>query len=223
MYRRRSRNRGLWFPTNTGGTWTRVNGPAGPSAVILDVSDVLATSAAEPVNVTNWGAFSLADALGQGYLVKRIVGQVHVGVPNAEIAALGFDPARQNIVLAGVFVDRVDTTGAPQNLDAWNPFIEASSQKRWLWRREWNLTNPNGNAYVDNVAFLDFPLSNAEYGSVREGTVVDIKVKARVTYEERLFFLVAVASPSSSTTQVMEVFYRHNLRMFATPLPRGNR
>lgn len=220
----RRRNNGIWFPTQV--TEHRINAPG--NIVAADVTPLIAFNADRPPTPTNVGFdVTLNDVTGGGYLIKRIVGSVFAGAP--QVAIIGEEPAidcaRQLETAFAIWVDRnVDELGQPHEVEDWDPFTSAAMRKRFLFRRVWRLTNGAGLIATGSdpaAELLDFPHSNAEYGSIREATHVDVKVKARVSYEERLFmgFFLRPVPGTSSATQTMLMYGATNLRLFGTVIP----
>lgn len=213
-YRRRfRRNRGVWFPTelNTAITSSATIATGAVAGnVVLNTSPVIANSFDVPADVTVLGAGQLGNALGQGYMVKRVVGKVFA---ESSEAAAGGDGG---LFFAGLFVDRTNQDGTLSNIAAWNPFDSQSSQKRWLWRRVWRLWG-SGAFGVPTAFSTNYGASG---GSVLDGPHLDCKMKARVTWQERLFFAVAI---QSITNGVKNGIFRWNLRLFANPIKADNR
>lgn len=217
-YRRRG-SKGQWIPTIgafTGGlTLTKFNDEV-LEAVPFVFGDEpptqakLSTTFATNSDPYRAGAFAAANR-GPNYLIKRIVGSTHIGIAREPAAY-----AQGVMVTAGLVVDRTDEDGVLQNLNAWYPLTEEAEQKRWLWRRTWRISNDND--------IYDFPFSNAEYGDVRSGPHVDMKCMARVTFEERLFFILAartvVTIPDGIETTIGA--YTH-LRLFGSLIRPDNR
>lgn len=221
-YRRRYRrgSRGIWFPV-IGNTFTQLSISENGSALTTadDTFRLLYGDTGYPINnITGFGT-TLADYTTTAFLTKRIVGTCHAAI------AQGADSDVVNaLVGVGIYVDRVDQAGVPQNALAWNPFDEGGKQKRWLWQRHWILTN-SANGPIDQTT--DFPHSNAEYGDIRSGPHVDCKAKARVSYEEGLFitcwaraveWINGVEDPDNT-----DILIWFNLRMFGTIIRAGNR
>lgn len=223
MYRRnRTRgSQGQWFPTKQTTEGTVITVPAGATGASL-ITPIIADNWDQPPNEATMAVQGsrglLAAALGGGYLVKRIVGSIFASVSTGDSEDFihrGF------IVSAGIFTDRTDTNGNLLNAAAWNPFIDAAAQKRWLWRRVWRL----GGHWepVPGNDLITWPTNNTQYGSLREGTHIDSKVKARVTYEERLFLGIWATNcyPTEIHGGYVDVCF--NLRMFAKQLRADNR
>jgi len=226
MFRRRRKFNGIWAPVIRNTTLTSVDVPAGTAvgaaSVVLDAEQIL--SGDEPVNESTaptlfgGGAGGLALATRDSYLIQRIVGKFHCSQ-----AFLGDTSAWQVcLVKACIFVDRTDSTGALANLQAWNPYTETSSQKRVLWTRSWMLQNN----FPLSVPTPQFPVNNASYGSIQDGPHIDVKVKARITYEERLFFMfstmVILASETPVPNDVVTSGFL-DVRVLIKPTSRNNR
>jgi len=210
--RRRSGARGAWFPTTTnfqfGNTTVATAAVTGWDVSVAAVP-VIAAGFDEPVNTatltsgTQTGSL-LSVATRQTWTLKRLVGQLFV-------RAVGSNPV---VAFAGLVKTPVSETGVFTDLAAWNPFSESSIQRRWMFRRFWFLgresdTNP-------------WPRTNAQYGSLREGTHVDSKVKARVEFNERLFLVLGAQHPSGTAAVATAEFF-WNLRIFANMWQGGNR
>lgn len=224
-FRRRFRKfNGIWAPCVQQVELQRIAFPIGSTGgiAIQDASQIL--SGDEPIDdstaPTLFGGASggLALATRQSFTIQRIVGKVHVAAEfpgdTANWAAFA--------VKCGIFVDRVDNTGVLQNLAAWDQFGESSKQKRFLWQRSWMLQNNFPLAVVST----QYPVNNASYGSLQDGPNVDIKVKARISYEERLFFLISVEMAqlgTSPTATEFAITLWKDFRALLKPTSRNNR
>lgn len=212
--RGRRRFQGRWFPTvQSMELPVSISVPSGGSTGIDAapiIPDGLDVSGFAPGGFAATGTAGLAGVVGPGssYLIKRIVGSIYASVSPANFSLEAIPCA------AALFVDRVDSAGVLNNIAAWDLFAAGASAKRWLWRRTWMLQAQAGTTNP-------FPGTNAGYGSLREGTHCDSKVKARVTYEERLFIAFEVQAPTGMEPNVID--FRHNLRLFAYPTMRDNR
>lgn len=205
--------RGIWLPTESsrGESSALVTTAATGFAVSYAATPLIANDLDAPADPTTLASILGGSALDgllsvttkQGYLHKRTVGSVFV---SSEEAAAG---AQTRYAFFGLIVDRVDENGGLDNVAAWNPFSADSQQKRWLFKRYWQL---------DGSGAFGAPAlgwSNREYGSLREGTHVDCKSKARVGYGERFFVIYGVQNgPGNSATNTRFTWY---LRMFANP------
>jgi len=210
---RRPGARGIWLPTESS--------RADSSALITTAATGFATSyAATPLIANDLDApadpTTLASILGgsaldgllavttkQGYLHKRTVGQVFV---SGEEAAAG---AQTRFAFFGIIVDRVDENGGLDNIAAWNPFSADSQQKRWLFKRYWEIAG-SGAFGAPSLGW-----SNTQYGDMRSGPYIDCKSKARVGYGERLFLVYGAQNgASNSATSTRFTWF---LRMFANP------
>lgn len=224
---RRRRNQGTWFPTigtadpNAG--VDNVNGREfeitldnnGTSQVLIAPIIPDQPTVGDDIDVTAGG--QLVAALGQEYLLKRIVGKLFITYP-----AIGeIDGPQAVLVGAGFFVARATqqdgTGGADQPLGAaslaerreyFSPLSEDTIREPWIWRRVWILSKPqiltiNNNDGATATVFpqvaggfgqLGFPSTNVGYGSVADGPHIDAKSRRRVSSDERLWFAIALRS-----------------------------
>lgn len=214
---RRRGGGGIWFPTTQIGLTELAverDGASTFDSYPIVAGDQPITSTAESATTPGF----LSAATHTGYSIKRIVGKVYVG-------AIQATSVTTDIILYGVraaiFVDKVDAAGVPQNLAAWNSFGAnvGASQKRYLWKRQWVLKNDE----ITSVNGLyDAPLSNTEYGSVHEGGHIDVKVGARVSFEERLFFFIEAFAlwQLDLGENGGSIAYETDLRVYARPVQR---
>jgi len=192
-FRRRFRRRfnGLWLQTPGGIALTTGIGAGGDAPTIVSTTlvdgNVPYNESTVPTASSNAGGIALQTR--QGFQVKRIVGSVFIAGAESSLSSVA-----TAIVTAGIFVERVDQDGTLQNFQAWNPCLQDSQQKRWLWQRSWLIGNAAYETGTDGS--FDTPHSNAEYGDIRSGPHVDVKVGARVGYEEALFFCLSGFSVS---------------------------
>lgn len=150
---------------------------------------------------------SLADFIGSGYFLRRIVGKFHCGIqlrgqpdgipagPPAIRLGLGFFVAREADQSPGIPIG---------DLEDYNPLETDNMREPWIWRRTWILTNPTnkirqeyqisqGNAPygTDAARWLGFPTTTAGYGSVLDGPHIDQKTKRTITNDDRLWVTLA--------------------------------
>lgn len=221
---RRRKYNGIWFPAFSGGAIGEISVPA----LGTDVLDALAILPDEPYNTDTASLSSstpggIGIAIRTGYLLKRVVGQLHIGMAQEDVPEGGTGLVLAE-VRAGLFVDRVDETGSLQNLNAWDPFTESAKQKRWLWQRSWILQNKVLGA--TSTRNYDFPATNAEYNGALSNANIDWKGGARATYEERLFMMVAVRPLwiiEGIGDNAGHISVTYNLRMLGKPISRNNR
>lgn len=151
---------------------------------------------------------SLADFIGSGYLLRRIVGKFHCetqlrgfedGIPigvNAVRVGLGFFVAREADQLPGIPIG---------NLEDYNPLETDNMREPWIWRRTWILANASakirneyqaslGNDPYTSGAYFQFPTSTAGYASVMDGPHLDAKTSRLINDDNRLW-AVAAAHP----------------------------
>lgn len=219
----RRRYNGQWLPTtSTSGSRVADLTVYNDFTLGIDSIWVAALLPGSPPNPTNipsmdavGGALSLATQ--NAVLIKRVVGSIFVG-----FTADDNSDVTDAIVAAGIFWDRTDFAGADQNYHAWHPLAPNAYQKRWMWYRTWMLSNPANDATTGDS--LGFPFTNAEYGSIREGTHLDCKGKARIGYEEMLYLAIGVqkyAGFEGSNNGTINAFW--NLRTFGAPSLRTTR
>lgn len=193
-YRRRKRRfNGVWYPcispVNTTSLVIPNGGPGVPSWNMDSVTGDLPIGGAIRLansDLTDQGFYN-QQVVRQGYTIKRLVGKIHVGmqtIADATVVAAS--------IVAGLVIVPVDGDGTPrlEGLTGGpNPYdigFPQNTQKRWLWRRRWQLQNPAYNADIGS----DWPHTNAEYGSVLDGPHIDCKPNAHVGLDERLFFYI---------------------------------
>jgi len=152
----------------------------------------------------------LAQALGQEYLLERIVGKVFIGVVGDRNA--NQNPTTWSAVLVGVgiFVARANDTdvGGGQNtpigsattmerVENYSPLSEELIREPWLWRRTWVLGNPANdyrdanNIAANEIPYTVFPPSTAHYGSVMDGPHIDARSNRRIGNDERLWLAIS--------------------------------
>lgn len=163
----------------------------------------------------------LVEALGQDYIIERIVGKFFVAATGpADDAETVFPKIVQ--ISAGIFVARQadDNAGGGPNLpigaaaaielsENYSPNTDDNVRRPWMWRRDWVLATgrPQQNAAAAPTPFMPVhtntggannlvtaitPTANTQCGSVLDGPHVDIKTVRRVRSDERLWCIVAV-------------------------------
>jgi len=228
---RRRRTRGAWFPTI--GTEVGVPGigsvNASGRAFALTLASNTISTAVTPLtfdvpfegDFISPGVDSLADVLGSGYLLRRVVGKVFA----ARVSAL--DPTTESddnpavLFCAGLLVARANdaSSGGGQDTpigsatatelnDNYSPLEVDTIREPWIWRRTWILGR-SGSAFspsetlqqINNATNAAFPASTALYGSVADGPHMDSKIKRLVTGDNRLWLAVsATPFPFQSAT-----------------------
>lgn len=186
-----------------------------------------------PADAVRAGAvqpLSLSDYQGSGYRLRRVVGKFFCGIDQDVGDGQGNSYPEAALVAAGLIVLRVDsTTGAPLNATAndYSPLNLDNVQDPWIWRRTWMLSNFQGFAGGGgaHTAYSYYPITNAEYGSVKDGPHLDQKTARRVSDEERLFLVVSTVYPSGLAADVAgTVRWVFDYRILASPLrSMGNR
>lgn len=135
------------------------------------------------------GETSFADPLSwqmaNEYIIKRIVGKLHVGHNNIANAP------NNALVTAGFFVARADDStpvtpvGGPGALSQYAPNILNNIREPWMWRRTWMLTKSSSTNQPT------YPTTNSSYGDIESGPHVDIAVGRRVGNDDRLWFALS--------------------------------
>lgn len=165
--RRRTRNRGTWFPiigqdngdeeTLKYTTARRITLDLSSEEVVVFVSSLVLDVPQEPDSLDTAGF--LGSYLNNEYVLQRIVGKINCAIndsaastPTFPTVAPGETP-RRSIVAAGIFVaragDQADTVGLGSPIGgsaAWqtdyNPLEPDCIREPWLWRRTWILGSP---------------------------------------------------------------------------------
>lgn len=181
-------------------------------------------------SVQNVQVESLADYQESGYRLRRVVGKIYVAANQYVGDGQNTYPTNA-LVGAGLIVLRVDaTTGAPLRAATpsyYSPLDRDNTRDPWIWRRTWLVSNsfavPPGVSVSGN---LEFPRTNAEYGSAWDGPHIDQKTARKVSAEERLFLVISTQWPQFGTpgTQDGGVVYTYEARYLTSPLRvMGNR
>lgn len=211
--RKRRKTRYTWLPTIPGqerpgdatpaGTWQRFFLDLGNAAdPVAGVLPVLEDTPQDPATGEGIG-----EAIGNEYLLKRIVGKifVHVSWTNNGTQQPTLDGLSPLIVTCGWFVSRADPAnyGQPvapsQALSLYSPQSNNLQREPWIWRRSWVLGVDGFGQINDNTAGFPasgsingnqcYPSTNVAYGSVLDGPHVDARTGRRVRLEERLWFV----------------------------------
>lgn len=159
-------------------------------------------AASHPVALGSAGTLK-SQAESGAYILKRIVGSIFV-------RHLGTSVGQEVQAFAGIVKDDTLLDGSVDVTD-WNPFGEDGQRKRWLWRRAWML---NSSGIVNGPASpITWPSNNVQYGSMKEGSHIDCKMKASVKWEERLFWIFGVI-PSDGIVTNPTVQFTPHIRIF---------
>lgn len=162
----------------------------------------------------------LSQALGQEYIIERIVGKLllsvqapadDVGVifPKTMLIGAGFFVARSNDEDVGGGVNTpIGSATLAEQQEHYSPLSEETIREPWMWRRVWilNTGRPNAVAATQPNAFganntqlagtglsvtAGAPPTNIQHSSALDGPHFDVKSVRRVGNDERLFFAVA--------------------------------
>lgn len=244
-FRRRRKRKGIWLPVlghNLSATGVLLensleilNQQVGPLHTDIFTEERPLTFDISPQvnwNPANVGTLpSLADFIGGGYSLRRIVGKCHVQHVTAGNQEQGSEAPAAVRVTAYFMVRRVDGTGgsiASASELAGN--LADNIQDPYIWRQTWILGGTfDATRYPANQGqadVQDFPSNNVFDGGSRQQPFFDIQTRRTVLAEERLFFAVTTkAMPLDIDYDVQSRIYVHlDFRMFAFPLRvMGNR
>ena len=208
--RRRRRVPVTWFPNlGTAGIAT-TDDWSGRAARIPALSNGTTSTQILPVTFDSpdeteqaTTADPLVSLIGSEYLLRRIVGKIllcadtqdgsETRVWTGVLVTCGWFVARANdTTLTGGTDVPIGSTGASA-VDAplYGPQHPDVIREPWMWRRSWILGNP-GSQVINGTrgGFSSFPSNNALYGSVSDGPHFDVKVKRRVSSDDRLWWIV---------------------------------
>lgn len=217
MRRRRRRSRGTWLPIL--GNQSSQNEDLNSSTIYLDLEvpangtpifgivPIVYDDMPDPGGAIS-PSYDLAGIIGSEYIIKRILGSIFVSRGITTTTSY-LTQAASIQVDAGFFVarrgDDAESIGpigyfdqtVTENLRDYSPNRQETARLPWMWKRQWILGNApalNELYFNNNLPNLDgsafFPDTNALYGSIREGTHVDVKSRRRVQKDQRLFFAI---------------------------------
>jgi len=218
-FRSRRRRRPLvqWFPgfraeqvgetpqgTDPGGVQGGLN--LEPSGEVIYDAFPLTWDASKDINDQGDPSVSIQEASlkdlvgGNEWRLRRIVGKFFVGATSDEIDDPAAFQSLVDVSLGFIVVKTIDD-GAPTTIfDEVNPMSIEGYDDPWIWRRRW-LLNPYGpGAFINSGGALDtrgsygyinFPQTNAGYGSIQDGPHIDQKTARRIHRQERLFAIIA--------------------------------
>lgn len=231
--RRRRRTKYTWLPAY--GTGTPIAGVGnyegvqrfGTLGVLANAEPavgVIAVLPDAPPENFDASTTSLSNAINSEYILRRIVGKLHIAYrqSNQPYSGAGNDVPpipEAALVTAGFFVARcsdvsqTDPEAYPigflggvniQDFNNYSPMARDTQREPWIWRRSWILGNNRDRFLpVDNsLTFYDqgwetFPPNNSLQGSVLDGPHIDAKTVRRVGQDERLWFALATQCISS--------------------------
>lgn len=189
----------------------------------------------QPPEETNTGAINvntpMAVFLRSAYMLRRVVGHLFASIFNIDPGA---DDINACIATYGMLVARADEA------DPTRPVLAATNGERtvnyspqhvdnlvepYIFQRTWVLGNAQRRTAAPGVNGVQFPSTNAQYGSAREGTHLDAKTMRRVDGDNRLWHVVSVRTypvGTVSTTSTTRFSLTTQLRLLgrATPLRR---
>lgn len=229
--RRRRRTRHTWLPTigdlfddENVVTATQVGTFQVPATGLIatEIIPLTADTPAEPVDATVTG-HTMADIVGSEYILRRIVGKIHI-FPQWAFAT-AFTHVSGMRVAAGFFVARAEDTNVDAALPvgagnndptainrSYSPLALSTMREPWIWRRKWIFGNYLEEARIKNLAAQNSATqiigyeaavpNNTWAGSVLDGPHIDAKTVRRVGQDDRLWFAIsaqAVDQPPAST------------------------
>jgi len=202
--RRRTKPKVVWLPKD--GRFTI--GDSNVISAILEVGGALGNVVTGIVSVVIdepqselVATTTLSDVENSGYRLRRIVGKCFVGVDQAGDT----DGPPAVLVAAAFIVLRCDENGDPisTNISNYDLFRLTNDDSPWIWRREWILSQGTATITGGDLK-LDYPFTNAEYGSVADGPHIDQKTARLISNNERLFFVIS-AMPAVVGTNDQDV------------------
>lgn len=220
---RRRRPRVVWLP-NTGTQFITPGAtplpfgenPSGLEFIVtltennpLTVETPMVTDQPIVEELTAEGVATVADYQKRGlneteqkaYRLRRIVGELFVGVSGVLVETNGSLPAV--MVCCGIIVRRVspDTGGSVAIATEQDVNTLQNNADPWIWRRNWILgggTFGQFSAGTETEVYNSFPQNNANYGT--NGPKVDAKTNRVISEDERLIFnLTAWTLPYNQT------------------------
>jgi len=236
MFRRKRRRTGMWLPPSLTQKITG-NVAVSPSTIIAPTDGAIGNYdqvlvLRSPNTQGYYDAFDIplvgdlkqntlpgaaaGDTLADfafGYSLKRIVGNIFVGVEQFRFTE-EVDFPYLFMCTAGIMVKRVNDNGDAVNITI--PDIYDSQTDPWIWRKSWLLCNQPQASHSVAAAYTAFPSNNAAYGSVAEGTKCDAKTRRTIKAEERLFMTLQTTALQAldGQAQQMVVNWYWNLRFF---------
>lgn len=132
---------------------------------------------------------------GQAWLLKRLVGKIHLSVTALASPTNFATEWQQLLVTAGFFVARAFDEAPAQldlNVQEYDPQQKDNVMNPWIWRRTWLLRNPGDSNAAGQGLGINYPTSTMEMGNIAEGGHIDSKVSRRITREHRLWFVLQV-------------------------------
>jgi len=164
--------------------------------------------------------------LRSAYLLRRVVG--HIFVECNDLSPGADDPGGLMVTYfmcvarteAGDFTLPAGGTTAAERRVNFNPQQVDNIREPYLFQRTWVLGNPTRRAAAPSSAAVQYPHTNAGYGSAREGTHVDCRTLRRIDGDNRLWHGIAFRTypiGAVSTTGGMTVQCTTFLRLLGRP------
>lgn len=191
----------------------------------------------------NVPAITLADLQGSGWQLRRLVGKIHATyqpITEIDFVKNGQDNGSPGCYFAAGFMVRKVSGQASNTAGNVNVLDADDYDDPWIWRRGWVLGQSTNNGiagsydqtavaanhtnravgargFGQQIAFSNFPATNAEYGSVMDGPHVDQKTNRIIGADERLFLHLTTKAlpiqPQANYTADTSVIGVFDLRM----------
>lgn len=165
--RRRRRAKYTWFPiigsagpAETDDNWSTLNGLFRVEAngtTFVAINPIVPDVPLEGDDIDTSAGGQLVQAIGQEYIVKRIVGKAHLGVsgplddppttifPKTVLIGMGIFVARANDRQVGGGQNTpIGSATAAERIENYSPLSEDVIREPWMWRRTWVLSTGRG-------------------------------------------------------------------------------
>lgn len=222
---------------NASGVTGILDNIAGDSAIIWDAFPLTFDGTIEPTDSVLEN-HSLQDLVGGNeWRLRRIVGKFHAGALQHLRTTETIAPP-QDVALGFIVCKTFDDGSPTTDFNEVNPLARIAMEDPWIWRRRWIL-NPHPGNYTfapdfsqsldTQPAYLRFPNTTSEYGSVLDGPHVDQKTNRHIHRQERLFAVIAMRHGFSDSSiisyQSVKLWYQLDYRLLGSILraPTGNR
>lgn len=230
MAARRGRRKYTWFPVigtgdgdigidNINGRVFQVDMGVDKTTTVL-IAPLIPDVPMEGDSINPDAPGQLVQAIGQEYLLERIVGKILIGVRGGREADLFPTTISTVLVGAGIFVARandadvgggvntpIGSATAAERQENYSPLAEECIREPWIWRRIWLLGNPATDmrgGYSPSTGLIAqekhtvFPPTTAHYGSVMDGPHIDAKSNRRIGNDDRLWLAIAATNWESA-------------------------
>jgi len=164
------------------------------------------------------GSSTLPEAITQEYILRRIVGKLHLFYKQDSRGWQGGNPPIPEgvYVTAGFFIAREENVDAaagettpigytnginPTDFNNYSSMSRDTQREPWIWRRAWCLGNNKDSMFQvadqQSDGYQLLPPNNYT-GSVLDGPHIDCKTVRRVNQDDRLWFSLSTLQLTSS-------------------------